>query len=522
MKKEKIMSLKDRLIFAFVTIILIPIILISAAGSAIINYQMNSIQQSYDIDSNTMQLLTNPIQILNRVTRGVYNDIKLYALKSPDKLEDIEFIESLNNELKDKYSFIALRKNGEFIYSGNQDKTERIKNNLPGFGVYNTDVDGGIYVGGKNPLLVKQQDFYFSDGGEGSVFVITDVDTLVPQIKSSVVQFIIAFILIICFTATILTYWIYTSLVRPLNTLRIATNKMKDGNLDFEMDTDSNDEIGMLCGDFEEMRIRLKNMIEARMRNETETKELISNISHDLKTPLTAIKGYAEGIMDGVADTPEKMDKYIRTIYTKANDMTSLVDELSFYSKIDCNTIPYVFTNIEVDDYFNDCIEEWSLDLEVKRIDIGYFNYTDTTLSVIADVEQLKRVVNNIISNSAKYIGNKKGIINVRIKDLEDFVQIEIEDNGKGISKEDINNIFDRFYRTDSSRNSSQGGSGLGLAIAKKIIEEHGGRIWATSKEDVGTTIIFTLKKCGGSEGSEEVQATVPEVKKGWKPQYKS
>lgn len=520
------MRLKNRLIFAFITIILIPIILISAAGSAIINYQMNSIQQSYDVDTNTIQLLTNPIQILNRVTRGVYNDIKLCALKNPEKLEDIEFIEKLNKELEYKYSFVALRKNGKFIYAGEEDKLQQIQNNLPGFGVYNTDVDGGIYVGGKNPLLVKQQDFYFSDDGEGSVFVITDVNSLVPQVKSSVIQFVIAFIIIICFTATILTYWIYKSLVRPLNILRIATNKMKEGNLDFQMESESEDEIGMLCEDFEEMRIRLKRMIEARMQNESDTKELISNISHDLKTPLTAIKGYAEGIMDGVADSPEKMDKYIRTIYTKASDMTSLVDELSFYSKIDCNTIPYIFTNINLHGYFNDCIEELGLDLEVKNIDIGYFNYTDTSLKVIADTEQLKRVVNNIIGNSAKYIGKKKGIINVRIKELEEleeFVQIEIEDNGKGIAKEDIGNIFDRFYRTDASRNSSQGGSGLGLSIAKKIIEEHGGKIWATSKEGVGTTIYFTLKKSiEPKEEKEEEKEAVTEVKKSWKVQYKS
>lgn len=292
------------------------------------------------------------------------------------------------------------------------------------------------------------------------------------------------------------------------------------------MESESEDEIGMLCEDFEEMRIRLKRMIEARMQNESDTKELISNISHDLKTPLTAIKGYAEGIMDGVADSPEKMDKYIRTIYTKASDMTSLVDELSFYSKIDCNTIPYIFTNINLHGYFNDCIEELGLDLEVKNIDIGYFNYTDTSLKVIADTEQLKRVVNNIIGNSAKYIGKKKGIINVRIKELEEleeFVQIEIEDNGKGIAKEDIGNIFDRFYRTDASRNSSQGGSGLGLSIAKKIIEEHGGKIWATSKEGVGTTIYFTLKKSiEPKEEKEEEKEAVTEVKKSWKVQYKS
>ena len=110
---------------------------------------------------------------------------------------------------------------------------------------------------------------------------------------------------------------------------------------------------------------------------------------------------------------------------------------------------------------------------------------------VIADAEQMKRVINNIISNSIKYLDKKKGIINIRIKDVGDFIQVEIEDNGKGIAAKDLPNIFDRFYRTDSS----QGGSGIGLSIVRKIIEDHGGRIWATSKEGIGTEIHFVLRK---------------------------
>ena len=114
---------------------------------------------------------------------------------------------------------------------------------------------------------------------------------------------------------------------------------------------------------------------------------------------------------------------------------------------------------------------------------------------VIADAEQMKRVINNIIGNSLKYMDKKHGIINIRILDVGDFVQIEIEDNGKGIGQKERPYIFDRFYRTDSSRNSSKGGSGIGLSIVKKIIEDHGGKIWATSKEGIGPEIHFVLRK---------------------------
>ena len=231
------------------------------------------------------------------------------------------------------------------------------------------------------------------------------------------------------------------------------------------------------------------------MEFDRENKELISNISHDLKTPVTAIKGYAEGIMDGVADTPEKMERYIRTIYNKANEMDTLINELTFYSKIDTNRIPYNFNIISVNEYFNDCAEDLSLELESKNVEFGFFNYVDTGVKVIADAEQIKRVVHNIINNSLKYMDKPKAKINLRVKDVGDFIQVELEDNGKGIAAKDLPNIFDRFYRSDASRNSSKGGSGIGLSIVKKIIEEHGGKIWATSREETGTTMYFVLRK---------------------------
>jgi len=303
------------------------------------------------------------------------------------------------------------------------------------------------------------------------------------------------YLIIVFCTASALIFWIYRTVSLPLAKLQAAARNIKEGNLDFEIKNETNDEIGQLCQDFEEMRLRLKANAEEKVAYDKENKELISNISHDLKTPITAIKGYVEGILDGVASSPEKLDRYIRTIYNKANDMDRLIDELTFYSKIDTNKIPYTFAKINVSQYFKDCLEEVGLDMEARGIELGYFNYADEDVMVIADAEQMKRVINNIISNSVKYLDKKKGIINIRIKDVGDFIQIEIEDNGKGIAAKDLPNIFDRFYRTDSSRNSSQGGSGIGLSIVRKIIEDHGGRIWATSKEGIGTEIHFVLRK---------------------------
>ena len=135
------------------------------------------------------------------------------------------------------------------------------------------------------------------------------------------------------------------------------------------------------------------------------------------------------------------------------------------------------------------------MELESKNVEFGYFNYVDDDVMVIADAEQIKRVIHNIVNNSIKYMDKKRPIINLRVKDVGDFVQVELEDNGKGIAAKDLTNIFERFYRTDASRNSAMGGSGIGLSIVKKIVEEHGGKIWATSKEGTGTTMYFVLRK---------------------------
>ena len=480
---------------AFFIMIAMPIMLLSVAAGTIVSLQMNSIQQSYDVEADTIQVVTNPIQILNRLTRGTYNEIKLAALKSPQKLEDDAYIKEMNDDLKRKYSFIAVRKNGNYIFVGNEVQLNMIVDDLQAFGVYSTEVDGGTYIEGENPFLVKAQDFYFSDGGEGTIFVITDLDTLVPQIKAVATQSVISFVAILCFTAIILTFWIYRSILRPLNILRIAMNQIKEGDLDYSVVSETEDEIGQLCEDFEEMRIRLKEQIDSRLAYEEDIKGLISNISHDLKTPLTAIKGYAEGLIDGVADTPLKQEKYLKTIMTKSNDISILVDELAFYAKIDNNTIPYTFKEINLHDYFEDCIEELSLDLEIKKVELLYENDADPSVEVVADAEQLKRVINNIVGNAVKYKDKEDTRIQIRLHDIGTYIRIEIEDNGIGIPKADLPFIFDRFYRADASRNSRKGGSGLGLAISKKIIEDHSGKIWAESETGIGTTIAFTLKK---------------------------
>ena len=316
-----------------------------------------------------------------------------------------------------------------------------------------------------------------------------------PQIREFLGEMLVSVILIMAMTCSFLMAWIYRSILTPIETLKKATRNIRDGNLDFEVEIGDDDEIGELCADFEEMRIRLKESTEEKVVFDSQNKELISNISHDLKTPITAVKGYVEGLLDGVADTPEQQKKYLRTIYNKANDMDRLINELTFYSKIDTNRIPYTFNKINVKEYFDDCFEDIGMEMSQQQISLSYDNKVAPDVMVIADAEQIKRVINNIVGNSVKYMDKPDKSIAIRVMDVGDFVQVEIEDNGRGIAAKDLPYIFDRFYRTDTSRNSSKGGSGIGLSIVHKVMEDHGGKVWATSREGEGTTMYFVLRK---------------------------
>ena len=199
------------------------------------------------------------------------------------------------------------------------------------------------------------------DAIQGSLRVLNQLPP--EELREICGHFILVILLILIVTAVLLIGWMYQTMITPIKKLQIAADNIRDGNLDFSVDYQENDEIGQLAKSFEEMRQRLKDSAEEKISNEKENRALISNIAHDLKTPITAVKGYAEGIMDGVANTPEKVDKYIRTIYNKANEMDTLINELTFYTKIDTNRIPYNFAKINVSEYFTDCVEEIGMDL---------------------------------------------------------------------------------------------------------------------------------------------------------------
>lgn len=485
------MKFKTRLKITFVSIIFLPLLLTVIAFFVIAVYQVN-IGQNHDLRELDYTMMSDNMQEIVNITDRAYNVLLEQAKTDPSKLEDKEYLAEICSRVARRATYIIVRKADELYYTDDEQASQSIFNKLPNYGVGNLAEDSGLYY---NELekYVKQIDFMFSDGSEGSVFVVAKAYTLIS--RHLLIDMFLAILIILIFTSCILTQWISKQVFLPVNELNVAMRRIKEGDFDYVLQSDERGEIGDLYRNYEDMRMRLKESTEEKILHEKQNKELVSNISHDLKTPITAIKGYVEGIMDGVADTPEKMDKYIKTIYNKANDMDKLINELTTYSGIDNNRILYNFQRINVADYFNDCVEEVGLELESKDIELNYSNLVSPDTLVIADPEQMKKVINNIISNSVKYMNKPHGVIDIRILDEADSIHVELEDNGKGIAQKELTRIFERFYRADTSRNSAQGGSGIGLSIVKKIIEDHGGYIWATSKEDVGTCMHFVLRK---------------------------
>ena len=336
----------------------------------------------------------------------------------------------------------------------------------------------------------------FVDASLGYLFFVVlkgkpEGETLELFIRSR----ILAAILVLVFTNGFLTYYVAKSILTPIQQLSIAAKKIRDGDFDYQIAVQRKDELGELSRTFEAMRLKLKEAQAAQKQYEKNRQELIAGISHDLKTPLTTIKGYIKGIQDGLAKTPEKLGQYMSVIQKAVENMDRLIDELFLYSKLDLKQIPFRFEKVDLYPFFKDLIEELTFQFEKENGTATLFADQTQSYVVKADRDQLKRVVSNIIQNSLKHMDKAEKKIEVRLIAHPDAVTVEIHDNGRGIKPEDLPHIFERFYRTDPSRNRSTGGSGLGLSIAKKIIEAHNGTIWAESQWGKGTTLYFKLHK---------------------------
>lgn len=486
------MKIENRLWLSFFLMVIMPILLIATVLFYSVASNLKKIREVYDVEEGDYSVLTNASQAYEHLTDEDFQAIKSLTRTMPEKIFTGAWQKKTDRELREKNTNLIIRKGKTIVFDGRGD-SELLKE-LPAYGGTGENVAVALETGEYGKLLLKQIDFRYRSGEKVSVFLVTQTRGMLPEVEDMLETLLVGLIAIFVVSGGGMTLWASRGIVIPIRRLEMATKRIARGDLDFTMEITRGDEIGELCADFEQMRKRLKESSEEKIEQDRQYKILISNICHDLKTPITAIQGYVEGLMDGVANTPEKQEKYIRTIHNKTAEMNTLINELTVYSKLDTNRVPYNFQRLDVHGYFEDCMEELRLDLETKGIALVYRNECEDGMRMIADPEQLTRVIHNIVSNAVKYMGKPTGRIAFRIKDVGDFVQIEIEDTGKGIAAKDLPFIFDRFYRADASRNETKG-SGIGLSIVKKIVNDHGGQIWVTSKENVGTTMYFVLRK---------------------------
>ncbi len=481
------MRLSTKMVVVTLGLVIVPLILLTASLFLLSVYRPRTLRVSYgQEDTNIMNI--NMIRRFDGLMGRLEN---LMSRRSPEELLRAETVAEMSGDLNDGKAYL-LAYTDECYYNGgtgNQDVLRYVQ--MPEiFG----DRDKLYFAGLSHPYLIGCIRFQTPADGEGSLFLVCDASGSLPSV-TQIVFLISISVLALVGGSIIMLSWQRIKFAKPFKQLEEAAQSIIEGNLDFELVPESDDEFGSLTMVFEEMRQRLKNSAEEQLRYEQDSKILIGNISHDLKTPITAIKGYVEGIRDGVASSPEKQARYLTTIYNKADELDRLVDQLAFYSLVDTNRIPYHFIKMSAGDYFDDCCAGLSEELETQDMLLSRENLLDREVTVVADPEQLHRVISNIVSNSVKYRdpAEKQGQIRLRaFRKGSEFI-MEIEDDGVGISPADLPHIFERFYRSDRSRSAATGGNGIGLSIVKKIMEDHGGRVWAESEPGRGTRMNLAL-----------------------------
>jgi signal transduction histidine kinase len=483
------MSIRVRLLLSYVAMLLIPLFLMSIAFIVIVIVSIGDIKPLFKLEIGDR----NPFAAIINQEADVAADIRVRLRSEPDSLLNEKLIVDYSERLEAINMGLVVRKENAILYA-TPTIDEIALRDLPAL-----DTDEEHFNGGSHYWIVNRRyNVTLSDGARGDIFILANLNFIEWFFTSFMKYIFITLLVIMVVTNGILTYFISRGIIRPLRSLRRAAGEIKEGNLAYEVRPEKRDEIGDLAIAFEEMRQRLKQSVDQQLQYEENRKTLISNISHDLKTPVTSIKGYVEGIMDGVTDTPEKMDRYVKTIYAKAVQMDRLIDELSLFSKLDMGRLLFHYERIDLAAFVQDCVDEQLMDVEKKGMTLALsIELKPESLPAVisADRDKLKRVFMNIIENAVKYMDKDAGWIRLRVMDAGDAYAVDIEDNGQGIPAEALPYIFDRFYRADPARNPNTGGSGLGLAIAQQIIEEHHGSITAASKLGSGTTITIKLKK---------------------------
>jgi signal transduction histidine kinase len=305
--------------------------------------------------------------------------------------------------------------------------------------------------------------------------------------------FMVFFAVILGLVNNFLTYRLIKNIAHPLEILSEGIRQVQQYNLAYRVNYKKEDEFRPICDTFDEMTAYLEATALRQRKDEANRRELIAGISHDLRTPLTSIKGYLEGLESGVASTPDMCDKYFATIKSKTADLEHIIEQLFLFSKLDMNEFPLTPRRAAIVPLIEDMIEESAAEYSSRGLDIAFGTMTDTLRESIVSVDtiSLRNVIVNILENSILYKTKERARMEISAALSDDTITLRFADDGPGVAPPTLENLFSAFYRGDPSRDKK--GSGLGLAISAKIIERMGGSCRAELPPSGGLAIIISL-----------------------------
>lgn len=476
------MNLKRRLILANASTVIIPVLItvLSALAFIFVVGKISNNSGSFE-----------RVQTLAEIKYELVGSEKSLLKVNPEVVKEVSFQSLLQEHLAGINGEVIILKDDQTLFSSRNFNKIDIAKFIEAWDTKSGRIPVSV---GNVSYTVQAIDLNFQDGLTGNVLLLAPIDGAAFNLTSLLLLAGILFTLSFVLTNLIVSYQFSRSILRPLHHLQKAAAEITQGNLNHPIVEEGDEEIQELCRDLELMRLKLKGSIHTQLKYEDNRKLLISSISHDLKTPVTSIKGYVEGLLDGIAHTPEKREKYLTTIYSKALQVDTMIDDLLLYAKLDMNQIPFNFERTDVEKFLEDGLLESEYELEQSGIKLSFTSELKERRRILLDRERMRRVIMNILDNSRKYMDKELGKISVFTRETQTSLIIELRDNGSGIPEKDVPQIFERFYRSDTARSEIKG-SGLGLAIAKQIVEGHEGRIWAVSHRDEGTSIMISLPR---------------------------
>ncbi len=481
------MSIRLKLILTYLFGTILTTIIVAMTGIGIVTAILSYLISGIVKDQSPHEAFSRGIDL--------FVDLRYAERYAPEELTSPEFAASIGERLEPFKGFLVVRQGERWEGYGELSEGEAFLRQLrQDVAAAQSKKDRVFVVSAweERDLLSVAYDFPRIDDPL-TYYLVTDV-TMAESKKSGFKFFVLLGIAILVGIILVPLIWITTrDIVRPLRQLEQGSRRIAEGDLNFRLESKVRNEVGGVIRSYEKMRSELQRSIDVQLALEENRKELISNISHDLKTPLTSIKGYVEGIRVGIADDPEKLKKYVDVIYAKALDMDRMIDDLFLLSKLDLEQEQFYLESVPLESFYRQTISELQMECERAGVRLTSEYEAGQEDIVTMDIQKIKRVMLNLVGNSIKFMDKQDPHVHVHFgRQLENWV-FTVTDNGPGMGPAELERIFDRFYRGDAFRNQNVAGSGLGLAIVKQIIVNHGGTIQARSEPGQSMTVIVSI-----------------------------